>query len=51
MKAHCGSFAGPWGDQAPPAGIYGHTTLILEAKQGWAWPKLEWETACEYWRL
>lgn len=32
-----------WGpsDQVFPVIVYGHTNLILEAKKGWSWPKLE----------
>lgn len=47
MGALHGSSAGPWGSPAPPAGIYGHTTLFPEAKQGQAFPGLGWETAWE----
>lgn len=41
MGSCCGSSVGPWKNQSPPAGNYGHTTLMPEAKWGQAHPRLD----------
>lgn len=48
MGSQCHSFTDPWGSQAPPVGIYGHTTLMLEDKQGHVLPVVGWESIWEY---